>query len=887
MNRFVLPLVVVLVAAAQSFAQESTALLHAPRVVLPVDGAPFQKLGDFDGDGDLDAVGTRHHELGSLGEVVVWRNDGGAFTQVFSSSAGQGLLWANGPRTLPVEVVDLNGDGLDDFVVATRGRATRFIAQHGMQFTPHIWWLPNASSYGARAIASGDFDADGLADVAVATPDGQWSRLYVFFGSGAWTSAPTVAIANTAPVRLAALELDAHPGDELLLFQHNSAAANAYLVAAGQIVHLRQFASLLNPANPKPWLWTGGDVDGDGDTDLVVFKPASASSSAAEYEVFRRTGPGTFVQESIVVGGPAEYLADVDGDGDLDGVCCGGSGGGSNYNWPKLDFASQFEIAINEGGGSFAPAFSFPGAGSESLAGVADLDADGDQDLVAGRCVFYGDGPWTEQPMPRASGLLGWYVPRRLNLHDIDGDGDPDYRGVRNDGDGFFVANLAEPSPSPGSNYSGNGIPCDVDGDGVRDRIRIQSGQVTGMIWQRNNGGGHFEHMGLVGPAGVILGSVAVISEDTWFVADFDGDGDEDLYVQGTGELFWNQSGSFGATPEMLPVIGWLQGVGDLNGDGLVDIAMHAGSQQHVLFGTGTAGGSFVSAWSHTFLATVPFEPEASLVSDLNRDGKLDILMPYTDGKLRLFVNGTQPSGLAVFTMHTLVGPSLVLSNTGSSVSERLVVTAADFDGDGAIDIGCSDLVGQHSTYAVMRRLTTDPSVHTYESVLFVIRDGHAADADGDGDPDLIGDRVTRSRRFDRFGGARRMQRHDALPGENGAKPVLGGTGPYIAGAAHTLSLTGVPGPTVAVLGLSLGEVYLADNPLPGLTLYLDPAWMLIGAMPITQNGEGRAAASATVSLPIFPGTEGWTFHLQAFVPDAAAPSLYTFSNLLSLRIGS
>ena len=80
---------------------------------------------------------------------------------------------------------------------------------------------------------------------------------------------------------------------------------------------------------------------------------------------------------------------------------------------------------------------------------------------------------------------------------------------------------------------------------------------------------------------------------------------------------------------------------------------------------------------------------------------------------------------------------------------------------------------------------------------------------------------------------------------------------------------------------------FLVDNPLPGLTLYLDPGWMLVGAMPITENGQGRAAAMTTLPLPIFPGTAGWTFHLQAFVPDAAAPSLYSQSNLLSLRVGS
>ena len=59
------------------------------------------------------------------------------------------------------------------------------------------------------------------------------------------------------------------------------------------------------------------------------------------------------------------------------------------------------------------------------------------------------------------------------------------------------------------------------------------------------------------------------------------------------------------------------------------------------------------------------------------------------------------------------------------------------------------------------------------------------------------------------------------------------------------------------------------------------------GALPITENGHGRAAAMATATLPIFPGTQGWTFHLQAFVPDPVAPAQHTRSNPLSLRIGN
>ncbi|MFN3241511.1 MAG: FG-GAP repeat domain-containing protein [Planctomycetota bacterium] len=874
-----------LVVASTAPAQESESLFHAPRVVLPVDSAPFQKLGDFDGDGDLDVVGTRQHQSGTSGQVYVWRNDGGVLTPVLVTSTFQGAGQAYGTRSLAVVVADFNGDGLDDFAVAMRDRVDRYLAQPNLQFTVQPLWLVGAQP-GSRAAAAGDFDADGLVDLAVAAPSNGVDQLYVFFATGAWTSTVVAAPQSAqSAVRLLVQDLDGQPGDDLLLFEHASAAANAYHVVGGQLAHQQQFFSTLTLVSPTPWLWTGGDVDGDGDDDLVVFKPAYTSSQQAKYEVFRRVGPAAFSPEAQAVGGPAEYLQDVDGDGDLDGVCCGGGGGGPNYQWPELDFASTFEIAPNDGTGAFATAWQFPGAGSESLAGAADLDGDGDLELVAGRCIFYGEGPWAEAPMPVAAGASAWGLARPRDLHDVDRDGDPDYRDVVNDGDGNFAPAPTEPLATANNYYSGYPIWCDVDGDGARDRVRMQSGQDVGMVWHRNNGGGHFEHAGLCAQAGVFLGSASQITLDTWFVADFDGDGDEDLAVHNTGELFWNQSGTFATTPEPLPA-GYLQGVGDFDGDGLPDIAMSSGIEQKILLGTGQPGAAFVPGWSQTFAQVLPFEPSASLVTDVNGDGRDDVVCPHADGKLRLLINQTPPNGALAFVVQVLPSTPLWLSY-GVTTAERPKVTCADFDGDGDLDFGLSRLVGQPNVYAVLLRDGSDPNVHLYHERRFAIRDGYAADLDGDGDVDLLGTNAIRNRTVARVDGGRRTQRHDAVVGEGGAAPVLGGTGPYRAGGSHAIHLTGVPGPTVALLGISIGDAFLVDAPLPGLTLYLDPNWMLVGALPITQNGQGRAAAMATATLPIFPGTAGWTFHLQAFVPDPAAPAQYTQSNLLSLRVGN
>jgi hypothetical protein len=63
----------------------------------------------------------------------------------------------------------------------------------------------------------------------------------------------------------------------------------------------------------------------------------------------------------------------VDGDGDLDLVIARGR------HWPLTDL-----VLMNDGAGHFAPAAELPGAADRTYtAGLADLDGDGDLDIVS------------------------------------------------------------------------------------------------------------------------------------------------------------------------------------------------------------------------------------------------------------------------------------------------------------------------------------------------------------------------------------------------------------------------------------------------------------------------------------------------------------------------
>jgi len=881
-----------LIATAQ--AQGVNAQLHAPLVVLPVDSPPFQKLADVDGDGDLDAIGTRIHENRANTEIVVWRNDQGSFTVAWQAAYPLGGIAAPAPRSFAVATKDWNGDGLTDFVVAGGNGAVRFLAQPGFTFQSVPYQLPSSVIANSHAVAAGDFDGDTLPDLAlVFMANGtQNGELHVLRAAGGTVTTPITATVQ-APLRLHALELDGAPGQEILLSDRNSPAARVYALAGASLQLVQTLSSSLTFSGTAPWKWMGGDLDGDSDVDVVVFRPEPGN--LPRYQIFRRTGPGTLAPEAVATGGPSEYLCDIDGDGDLDGICC--SGGGSSTQWPKLDFASYFLISQNRGGGDFAPSWVFPGAGSESMAGGADVDGDGDIDFVAGRCVFYGAGPWLEHPMPAAGGANATLVKRPWDVHDLDRDGDPDFGPtLLNAGDGTFAAAAPDPSPPAGYTFACN-IRVDVDGDGAEDRVmRLQTNQsgqpvqFAGMVWLQNNGGGHMRYAGAVAAPGLMIGGQFAVADEYYLGVDCDGDGDGDIVyndnVQPESQIFWNQSGTFVPGPvfALWSFGGQIERVADFDGDNLPDLLMTGGANGlHVRRGTGVPAAPFQITWSAPAL---PSEPGALAVADVDNDGKLDFVRPNANGEAVLFVNNSPPGGGPTFAATTLVGPRIIV--TVSTTQPRSTITVADFDGDGRSDLALGRIVGEPNVGILLRRVgSSSPlTIADYQVVRQVFVDGYAADADLDGDPDLLGVYTTRNRRYEGVAAGKRVQRHAGVAGEDGAVPVLGASGPFRSGVVEVLRLTGVPGPTIAFLGLSLGEIALPNVPLPGLTLRLDPSSLLVVGWPINEDGHGRAAAMTTMPIFLQPGQLGTVFYLQAFVFDPAAPSAFSQSNLMANHLG-
>ena len=309
-----------------------------------------------------------------------------------TSKANNDLLGLanNSGATTIAALGDVNGDGIDDFILGAGnadgggtdkgeayvifGSKTAFPASFDLNtlngsngFT--IVGTANNDELGEAVSSAGDFNADGKLDILVGAPDAGNGKAYVIFGTGA-SYAPTIDVSTLNGANGFSLEGIA-AGDD----------------AGESLAHL-------------------GDVNGDGISDIIIgagVADGGGTNKGQAYIVFgsKLPRPANFdlgglnglngftvtgLADNDRLGQAVSEAGDFNGDG-LNDILIGADGvdgvigkTGETYliHGSSAGFPAAFNLATLNGTNGVR----FPGSGGDAVSGGRDLNGDGLDDIV-------------------------------------------------------------------------------------------------------------------------------------------------------------------------------------------------------------------------------------------------------------------------------------------------------------------------------------------------------------------------------------------------------------------------------------------------------------------------------------------------------------------------
>ncbi len=322
---------------------------------------PTVEAGDFNGDGIPDLV-TANSADNTMS--VLLGNGDGTFTLKSSPAVG------DAPYSFAIG--DLNGDGILDMAVANCGNCsylnynsntvTVLLGNGDGTFTTKSTLTVGTAP---EFVAIGDFNGDGIPDLAVTNGSDNTVSVLLGNGDGTFTTKSTLTV-GTAPRFLVASDFN---GDGILDLAVASQDDNTVTVLLGNGDGTFTLKSSITVGNLNIVLAVG-DFNGDGIPDLAT------AGFNSEVTVLLGNGDGTF---TIKTSPAPDYfyvgmvVGDFNGDGILDLALgsCGHCG------------ATLVPILLGNGDGTFsAGPLLNTGYLPFSLA-VADFNGDGTQDLAS------------------------------------------------------------------------------------------------------------------------------------------------------------------------------------------------------------------------------------------------------------------------------------------------------------------------------------------------------------------------------------------------------------------------------------------------------------------------------------------------------------------------
>ena len=391
------------------------------------------------------------------------------------------------------------------------------------------------------------------------------------------------------------------------------------LLAHGQSIyfggeHLVFYSDTLAPASVYM-----ADLDSDADMDILFALDSQIiwHENLGSHELFGKQQIITIMEQATE---PLQvYAADLDNDGDQDILSTSGHHG--QLLWMEnTDGQANFgtKQVIHSTANQLESVF------------VADLDGDGDQDILTASMELNALS-WHENTNGHAS-----FGPRR---------------------------SISDSVKAPSVVYA-----ADLDGDGDQD-VLSASADSNEIVWLENTGGD-----GLFGNPQVI--TTAVVDVESLLPADLDGDGDPDLLSASSwdNKVAWYQNvdgkGTFGRqnliatyTTDAMDLYAT-----DLDQDGDQDVLTASFWDNRIAWYENTNGGGVFGA--RQTITTSADRPGFVYASDLDGDGDRDVVSVSTDFKIAWFEN-TLPLKLIENPQNKVVTP-------GSNTSLQVVAESAE-----------------------------------------------------------------------------------------------------------------------------------------------------------------------------------------------------------------
>jgi hypothetical protein len=604
------------------------------------------------------------------------------------------------------------------------------------------------SGFGPNSFALGDLDGDGDFDILIGDS---------FFGSPGISVLKNNGDQTFAPPVYYATPINEVVGDVAVADFDFDGDLDAFATIRGSFDDMTKIKVWRNNGDgtfAAPIEFSTGqgpagivlaDFTGDGKPDVVTANYGGSSISILRHNGLTGQQAGFLPPVTFNAVNHAEKIAagDVNGDGVLDVVV------GELVGIGPL---ATLAVIINTGSGDFAAPVLYDAApggrfGSTAVA-LADLDNDGDLDLIGGGLYENGsiDNGAVTIRRNDGSGTFGsaeiilfdnfTSQPKELTTGNLNGDGFADIIAAIPSGraiEGFVAVNsngtggFNTPIYYEASQQTFDVAIVDLDNDGHGDVITVANSSAAVTV-HKNLGNGSFR----------VLTRYEVASlSDAVESADIDNDGDMDIVVNGEVDIFSgnpvvkilknNGNGTFAPAINYTPTRNFADmKLRDIDGDGFVDLVFGPDAEfPPYHFGTAVNLGN--GTFAPTVVTNVFSCGDGTIdAADLDGDGDLDIVLteeetcPGTNAHIFIFRNdgnqnfvrmpdvelpGRLPHGLAladvtgdgnIDIITALPDGMGVLPGNGNLTFGAPIISTtapykfkmADFNGDGLLDLG-------------------------------------------------------------------------------------------------------------------------------------------------------------------------------------------------------